>query len=228
MSPTTISGVSIPDSALAREVTQLIRDTESEMLFLHSTRVYFWAGLTGNRKGLKFDPELLYTAAMFHDVGLTDRYRQSQLRFEVDGANAAGDFLRSHGISDAEIETVWTAIALHTTPGVPELMRAEVALVHAAAGMDVVGRAYEQFSDEERKAVVAAYPRGHDFEQGIIDAFYQGLKHRPDSTFGTFNDDYLACNDPQFQRVDLCSVILSSDWTRGGAINTTSSKRRTQ
>src|ERR1700704_3362501 len=65
-----ISGVRIPDSKMAHEVTQLIRDTESDLLFYHSTRVYFWAALMGKRKDLMFDPELLYAAAMFHDLGL--------------------------------------------------------------------------------------------------------------------------------------------------------------
>jgi len=80
-------------------------------------RVYFWGALTGKRKGLTFDQELLYAAAMFHDIGITHGYHESQLRFEVDGANAARDFLRGHGISEGDIEKVWLAIALHTTPG---------------------------------------------------------------------------------------------------------------
>jgi HD domain len=207
-----ISGVRIPDSKIARDVTQLIRDTESDLLFHHSVRVYFWGALSGGRMGLSFDPELLYTAAMFHDIGLTARYENSQLRFEVDGANAARDFLKRHGISEGDIETVWNAIAFHTTPGIPQYMRPEIALVQAGAGMDVAGRGYDQFSDEEREAVIAAFPREPDFKHGIIDAFYQGMKHRPDSTFGTFNDDVLAFKDPHFRRIDMCSVILGSSW----------------
>jgi hypothetical protein len=78
-----IAGIKIPDSQMARDLTQFIRDTESDLLFHHSTRVYLFGALTGERKGLKYDPELLYVGAMFHDIGLTDRYRQSQLRFEV-------------------------------------------------------------------------------------------------------------------------------------------------
>jgi hypothetical protein len=204
----------IPDSQLAREVTQFIRDAESELLFAHSTRVYFWAALLGKRKGLGFDPELLYVAAMFHDLGLTSVYRQSQLRFEVDGANAARDFLRSRHIAEADVEKTWTAVALHTTPGIPEHMQAEIALLQAGAGMDVAGRGFDQFTDEQRAAVVAAFPRGTDFAQKMIDAFYQGMKHRPNSTFGTFNDDFIAYKDPGFKRVDLCSVILNSNWER--------------
>jgi HD superfamily phosphodiesterase len=207
-----ISGVSIPDSKMAREVTQLIRDTASDLLFYHSTRVYFWGALAGKRKGLMFDPELLYTAAMFHDIGLTHGYRDSQLRFEVDGANAAREFLRGHGISERDIEKVWTAIALHTTPGIPEQMNPEIELVQAGAAMDIVGAAYEHFTDEQREAVTAAYPRGDDFKHDIIEAFYRGLKHRPDSTFGTFNDDFLAFKDPDFRRVNVCSAILGSAW----------------
>jgi hypothetical protein len=205
-------GVVIPDSQLAREVAQLIRDTESELLFNHSTRVYLWGALSGKRRGVAFDPELLYVASMFHDIGLTSAYRESELRFEVDGANAARDFLRSHHVDEADVAKVWTAVALHTTPGIPEHMHGEIALVQAGAGMDVVGRGFDAFTEEQREAVVAAYPRGADFAGNMIDAFYDGMKHRPGTTFGTFNDDFLAHKDPHFERVNVCSIILNSRW----------------
>ena len=210
-----IPGVRIPDSTMAREATELVRDVQSEAMFRHSTRVYFWAALLGNGKGVQFDPELLYVAAMFHDLGLTQRFRESQLRFEVDGANAARDFLRRHGVNERDAARVWAAIALHTTPGIPEHMHPEIALVQAGAGMDVVGRGYEQLTDQQREAVTAAYPLGDDVGREIIDTFYDGMKHRPDSTYGTFNDDILACKDPTFRRKDYCSMILHSPWAIG-------------
>lgn len=210
---TEILGVRIPDSALAHEATELLRDTTGELLFKHSVRVYFWGALAGIRKGLAVDPELFYAAAMFHDFGLTERYGESQLRFEVDGANAARAFLRSHRIPEADIQTVWNAIALHTTPGVPEHMQPEIALLHVGAAMDVAGRGYGDFTADERKAVVTRFPREADFGNAIIDIFYEGLKHRPQSTYGTFNDDYLAFKDSAFQRSDLCKAILGSSWT---------------
>jgi hypothetical protein len=202
----------VPDSQLAREVTELIRDTESELLFNHSTRVYLWGALTGLRKKMTFDRELLYVGAMFHDIGLTEQYRQSQLRFEVDGANAARDFLKSHGIAEQSLEIVWDAIALHTTPGIPEHKKPEVALVTAGVEMDVLGIAYHDFTAEQRDAVTAAYSRGPAFKNNIIQAFYDGMKHRPDTTFGTVNDDVLALKDPTFKRTDFCSIILNSAW----------------
>jgi HD superfamily phosphodiesterase len=147
---TTIVGVSIPDSKLAQEITELVRDTETALLFHHSSRVYYWGALTGKRRGLRFDPELLYAGAMFHDIGLTPKYASAHERFEVDSANAARDFLRSHGIAEREIETVWTAIALHTTPGIPPHMHPVIALVTAGVEMDVLGIAFSEFTDVER------------------------------------------------------------------------------
>src|SRR5438309_6741351 len=124
-----IADVRIPDSKLAGEVTELVRDTESPLLFHHSSRVYYFGALAGKRRGLRFDPELLYAGAMFHDMGLTHQHSSAQERFEVDGANAARDFLRRHGIARQYIDTVWTAIALHTTPGIPQHMHPIVALL---------------------------------------------------------------------------------------------------
>ena len=207
-----LEGIAIPDSRMARDLTQLIRDTESELLFNHSTRVFLFGALSGQRRGLKFDPELLYVGAMFHDIGLTERHRHSHHRFEVDGANAARDFLHGYGIPEAGIDLVWDAIALHTTPGIPEHKKPEVALVTSGVEMDVLGIDYENFTDLQREAVVAAYPRGHDFKNGILRSFYDGMKHRPDSTFGTVNDDVLAHFDPSFRRADFCSIILQSSW----------------
>jgi hypothetical protein len=209
----TIAGIKIPDSKMARDLTELIRDTESDLLFHHSTRVYLFGALTGQRKGLVYDPELLYVGAMFHDLGLTKAYRDSTNRFEVDSANAARDFLRRYGIPEVSVETVWDAIALHTTPGIPEHKKPEVALVTSGVEMDVLGFAYEDFTPEQREAVAAAHPRGASFKQNIIDAFYEGMRRRPDSTFGTVNDDVLAFKDPRFRRIDFCQVILGSAWT---------------
>ena len=165
---TSISGVMIPDSKLARQATELVRDTESPLLFNHSTRVYYFGSLAGKRQGLMFDPELLYISAMFHDMGLTPPYSSKSDRFEVDGANCARAFLRQHNISQQEIDTVWTAIALHTTPGVPRYMHPVVALLTNGVEMDILGIAYSEFSGAEREAIVAAYPRTDHFKEDII------------------------------------------------------------
>jgi hypothetical protein len=207
-----IADIRIPDSKLAQEATQLIRDTEPPLLFHHSTRVYLWGALAGIRKKLKFDPELLYIGAMFHDIGLTKQYSSATERFEVDGANAARAFLKQHGIPETSIDVVWDAIALHTTPGIPQHKKPEVALVTAGVEMDVLGIDYDGFSDSQRAAVVAAHPRGNHFKEEIIKAFNEGFKHKPETTFGTVNDDVLVLHNPSFKRMNFCSIILNSAW----------------
>ena len=207
-----IEGIRVPDSRLAREITQLVRDTEPGLLFHHSSRVYYWGALAGKRQGLKFDRELLYAGAMFHDMGLTSAHSSAHERFEVDGANAARNFLRSHGIAQGDIDTVWTAIALHTTPGIPQHMHPVVALVTAGVEMDVLGLSYAEYSDAEREAVVHAHPRTGHFKEDIIQAFYDGIKHKPDTTFGNVKADVLADKDPTFKRGNFCSVIRGSSW----------------
>jgi hypothetical protein len=208
----TIQGIGIPDSKLAREITEFVRDTESPLLFHHSSRVYYFAALAGAHRGLKFDPELLYAGAMFHDMGLVPRYGSADERFEVDGANAARDFLRSRGIAPADVDTVWTAIALHTTPGIPKHMHPVVALVTAGVEMDVLGLSYREFSEAERLAVSHAHPRGAHFKEDIIQAFYDGIKAKPDTTFGNVKADVRADKDPNFKRGNFCGVIRGSAW----------------
>jgi hypothetical protein len=209
---TSISGVTIPDSKLAREATELVRDTESPLLFKHSTRVYYFGALAGKRRDLEFDPELLYIGAMFHDMGLTPRYSSKTDRFEVDGANSARAFLRQRNISEQDVDIVWTAIALHTTPGIPQYMHPVIALVTAGVEMDVLGIGYGDFAEADREAVVRAFPRSAYFKEDIIKAFYDGIKHKPETTFGNVKADVLADKDPNFQRENFCRVIRRSAW----------------
>ena len=77
---------------------------------------------------------------------------------------------------------------------------------------DVLGIAYHKFTDEQRNAVVTAYPRPPRFKEAIIQAFYDGIKHKPDTTFGDVKADVLADKDPHFVRGNFCSVIRGSDW----------------
>jgi hypothetical protein len=204
--------IGIPDTKLCQQITELVRDTEPDLLFNHSSRVYYFGALTGQRRGLRFDRELLYAGAMFHDMGLTVPHSSSTERFEVDGANAARDFLKMHGIAQNDIDVVWTAIALHTTPGIPVHMHPVIALVTAGVEMDVLGIAYQEFSDAQRHAVVESYPRTPRFKEDIIQAFYDGIKHKPDTTFGNVKADVLADKDPHFKRGNFCSVIRGSLW----------------
>jgi HD domain len=207
----TIADIAVPDTALAREITEFIRDAEDDLLFHHSRRVFLFGALQGRRRGLQPDLDLLYAGAMFHDLGLTQRYRTSTLRFEVDGANAAREFLLQRGVDQTDADKVWLGIALHTTPGVPEFLAPEIALVTAGVETDVVGIGRDDLSPEALAAVTAAHPRP-DFKRRILAAFNDGMKDRPDSTFGTMNADVLAHFDPGFVRHNMVEMILNNTW----------------
>jgi hypothetical protein len=149
---------------------------------------------------------------MFHDMGLTHQYASADERFEVDSANAARDFLRSPDIAERDIETVWTAIALHTMPGIPQHMYPVIALVTAGVEMDVLAIAFSEFTDAEREAVAHVHPRSGRFKEEIIQAFYDGIHHKPETTFGSVKADVLADKDPSFRRINFCEVIRGSPW----------------
>lgn len=206
-----IAGVPIPDSALAQEATELVRQAAPGLLFDHSRRVFLWASLRGQEQGLGFDPELLYVAAMFHDLGLTERFGRTDQRFEIDGADEARRFLQAHDIAGPQAERVWTAIALHTTPEIPLHMDSEIALLTRGVELDVLGIGYHAVSEQQRSAVVAAHPRP-DFKNRILGAFTEGIKDRPETTFGNVKADVLAHCVPGFVRGDFVEVIRASPW----------------
>jgi HD superfamily phosphodiesterase len=203
------SRVAVPDSRLTREATELIRSVESDLLYHHSLRVYAFGALLGDRQGLSYDPELLYIGAMFHDIGLVEGHRSAHDRFEVDGANAAREFLADHGVTGEALRIVWDAIALHTTPGIPQYKEPEVALVTAGVELDVLGFGYDDISAEDREAVLAAHPR-IDFKESIIQAFADGMAHRPETVFGTMNADVLVEKLPGYERPNFCAIIRAS------------------
>jgi HD superfamily phosphodiesterase len=210
--PATIAGIEIPDTALVRATTEFIRDAEDDLLFDHSRRVFLFGALQGRRRGLDPNLELLYVGAMFHDLGLTEPFRTSStLRFEVDGANAARDFLLRHGVNEADARKVWLGIALHTTPGVPEFLDPETALVTAGVETDVLGIGRDDLPQDVLDAVTAVHPRP-DFKARILHAFDEGFKNRPETTFGTVNADVLAHFDESFVRTDFVDVILGNSW----------------
>jgi hypothetical protein len=206
-----VAGVTVPDTKLAREATELIRDRTSDLVYHHSRRVFWWGSLQGGNRGLSFDPELLYIGAMFHDLGLNEEFRGSGRRFEVSSADEARHFLQGHGVPEDSIRRVWTAIALHTTPGLPEFMEPEVALVTAGVEYDVLGIGYHDISDTDRAAITALHPRP-DFKRQILQAFTDGMASRPDTTFGTVNADVLERHVPGFQRGNFVDIIENSDW----------------
>jgi hypothetical protein len=207
----TIAGVTVPNTKLTRQATELVRASTSDLVYQHSRRVFWFGSLQGQNRGLSFDPELLYIGAMFHDLGLNQEHRGSGRRFEVDSADEARRFLQRHGVPEDSIRRVWTAIALHTTPGIPEFMEPEVALVTAGVEYDVLGIGYHDISDADRAEIVSLHPRPN-FKRDILEAFTEGIAPRPESTFGNVKADVLERFVPGYRRANFVDIIENSDW----------------
>jgi hypothetical protein len=201
--------LAVPDTLLAKEATGILREHATELLFGHSVRVYLFAAEQGRQRNLKFDPELLYVAAAFHDFGLLRKFSSPDERFEVDGANAARQFLSAHNVPEEEVQTVWEAIALHTTPGIPKYMRPEVALLNSGVLLDVLGIGFDQFPAEIREKIVAEYPRAN-FKEGFVREYVRGFAHKPQTTYGTVNAAFCERFVPGFKSPNGCDLIAAS------------------
>ena len=206
---TTIAGIPIPDSTMAREATELVRDISTPLLFDHSRRVFLWASLQGEKLALDYDPELLYVGAMFHDVGLIEGHRSEHERFEIDGANTARRFLEGHGVPEERVMTVWESIALHTTPQVPRYKQPEVRLVNWGVEYDIPGRHFDELTAAQRDDVIAAHPR-MGFKDGILEALTGPLRDKPDTAYAPWQTDLLAAAMPGYVRPSFCDVVRRS------------------
>jgi hypothetical protein len=205
------SGIKIWIARWHEKPAELVRQHETEMLFNHSLRVFAFGAMKGVRQNLKFHHELLYVAALFHDIGLVDTYQTATKRFEVDGADAAREFLRSCGIAEPKADLVWAAIALHTTPDVPQYMQPEIALTNAGVLADVVGIGYDEYTPEQRNEVIVAFPRGN-FKKEFIHAQTCSALKKPQTTFGTVNVEYIEYSDPTFRKPNVCTRIHNAPW----------------
>src|ERR1700722_10980162 len=211
----------IPDSLIAREATDILREHSTDLLFNHSIRVYLFAAEQGHQRKLRFDAELLYVAAAFHDLGLIRKFSSPDERFEVDSANAARQFLNAHNIPEHQVQAVWEAIALHTTPGIPKYMRAEVALLNSGVLLDVLGVGFDQFPAELREEIVARYPRAN-FKQGFIREYFAGFAYKPATTYGTVNAGVCERFIPGFKSPNGCDLIAASPFPDSSVQTSTS------
>jgi hypothetical protein len=183
----------------------------SPLLYHHSRRVFFFGQIHAKRLGVKPDPELLYLSAMFHDTGLVRPFSDIEQRFEVDGADHGRQFLLERGFSATAADTVWTAIALHTTPGIPGRMGPEIAAMYLGVMTDVVGFGLDDLNADEVGEILAVHPRG-DFKTQFLQAYFEGFKNRPETTNGTVNSDVIEHFMPGFRRMTTVERMLGAPW----------------
>ncbi|MEU0044878.1 HD domain-containing protein [Streptomyces werraensis] len=206
-----IAGVEIPETAAVVEATRRVQETTSPLIYHHSRRVFVFGAIHAHRLGLEPDPELLYLSAMFHDTGLMTPFSDVEQRFEVDGADHAQKFMLDRGFPATAAAVVWTAIALHTTPGIPDRMGPEIAMTNLGVLTDVLGLGLDELDGSQVDEITAAHPRG-DFKKEFLRAYVDGLKHRPETTNGTVNSDVLEHFVPGLCRTTTVERVLGAPW----------------
>lgn len=179
--PRSVGGIRIPGSRLAREAAEFAREASSETLFNHVMRSYLFGCALLDRRGVPYDRELAFVAAVLHDLGLVEAHRTPAERFEVDGADAARRFLVERRVPAERVDVVWDAIALHTSTGIATRKRPEIAMVSLGSGLDFSGNDLQQIPSGTREEILAAFPR-KGFKQDALSSILSLCRTKPLST----------------------------------------------
>jgi hypothetical protein len=203
--PQEVAGIKLPDSTLAREATDFTRALSAPVVFNHVLRTYLFGELLGRAKGLEFDSELFYLGAVLHDLGLTEQFMGKQ-RFELDGADAAAEFLKDKGVPQESVDVVWDAVALSTSRGIVERERPEIALVNAGAVVDVFGLGVEQLPEDAVAEVIAAFPRT-GFKKAFQKVMADVVARKPETALFTFMADIGERYVPGYHAPNFCDLM---------------------
>ena len=170
-------GIPVPDSAFGRAARELIGDVARPYLVNHSVRAYAWAVELARHDDLPFDEEILYVAALLHDIGLVPAYDLGGC-FETDGAIAAEAFSLEHGAPPERARAIYDVIDLHMLAEAPLGSTSEVVLLNDSTGTDVTGYRYADVRPAAIGPILAAYPR-LDFKRDFSAAFVDQATRKP-------------------------------------------------
>lgn len=166
-----------PDTDVCVAAMELARDHSPPFLFNHVMRTFAFGRDAGALQGADYDPEMLFLGSVLHDLGLVERFIGED-RFEIDGADAASDFLSKQGYCDRKIAVVWDAIALHTTPGIPQRKQPEIALLQLGAGIDIGAIPRSLVTPESVEIILAEFPR-LGFKKVMLEAMGAVVRRKP-------------------------------------------------
>ena len=170
-------GLRRPDSRVVREAEELLREVIPGFLCNHSFRCYYYAAALGERDEISFDEELLYVAALFHDLGLVADYDTGAC-FEDDGAAACAAFAAARGWPERRCSAAAEAIRLHMAADIALGDGPEAVLLWHSTGFDVRGHRYSELSPDTIAGVLRAYPR-LDFKEGFARLLADQAERKP-------------------------------------------------
>ncbi|WP_413456969.1 HD domain-containing protein [Herbaspirillum huttiense] len=203
--PVTIGGIAAPDSALTRQAASLVARVHDRAMQYHLHRSWWFSDFIGKTRGLKYDREALYLASLLHDLGLTGEFSRDA-RFEVDGADAASEFLIANGYPERKAELVWDAIALHSSAGIADRKAPEVALLHFGAHVDIFGLRLEEITPSLVDDTLALYPR-LGMKKAFQAAVAEVTRKKPHHAIGTGLVDVGRRHIHGFDCPNVCDLI---------------------
>jgi cyanamide hydratase family protein with HD domain len=174
--PIRIAGIDVPADHISAATWAWAARSLPDYLLTHSVRAYCWGAAIAAGEGWSFDRQILWTASLMHDYGLT-RIPRNTACFEVEGGEIARRFLERHGLNTDRADVVARAIVLHMQPTVVLTDGVEAVLLDRATSLDVRGYGYE-LVDAVRPAVMDGFPR-RAFDRHFLAAIKREATARP-------------------------------------------------
>ena len=167
-----------PDSTLADTAERMLRASSPPVLVEHCLRTHEFAVALLDRRGFRYDPELLFVGAALHDLGLTTEWDDGTTSFERRGAEVARQVLLDDGAPPSAAELVHDAIALHLELSTADDPRPEVAGVSLGAAVDVLGLRMDRLPPGILDDVLARHPR-LGLKAWLVDALAREAAAKP-------------------------------------------------
>jgi hypothetical protein len=208
--PSSVAGVRLVDSEIARLATDLSRSVSPAYLFNHAMRTFLFGSLVGRALGQKFDDEVLYLASILHDLGLTERF-EGDSPFEIQGAEAAKHFLEEHAYAKEKIGIVWDGIAMHAS-AIGQYKQPEIALVGEGAGADVIEPDFAKIKRSDVDEIVRAFPR-LKFKDAFVTTCTDVVRKHPRGASSSFMRDVRERYVPEFHPVNFCDRIAKAPFS---------------
>jgi hypothetical protein len=208
--PSTVAGVRLVDSKIARLATDFSRRAYPSYLFNHAVRTFLFGSLVGRALGQAFDEETLYLACILHDLGLTDQF-QGDSTFEIQGAETAKHFLEAHGYPKEKLGIVWDGIAMHASP-MGQFKPPEIALVGEGAAADAIAPDFSQIKKGAVDEIVKAFPR-LKFKDAFVRTCADVVRKHPRAASSSFMRDIRERYVPEFQPRNFCDRVVEAPFT---------------
>lgn len=205
--PSSVAGVRLVDSQVARTATELSRSVSPPYLFNHAVRTFLFGSLVGRALGKPYDEEILYLACILHDLGLTEQFG-GDLPFELQGAEAAKAFLEKQAYAKDRTSIVWDGIAMHAS-AIGQFKQPEIALVGEGAGSDVIGPDLSQIKKADIDAVLNAFPR-LKFKDAFVKTCADVVRKHPRGAAHSFMRDVGERYVPEFHPRNFCDLVAQA------------------